>query len=322
MLAQAEYRGQTPTSVRNLPRQILQEFAYQTDSHGLLSIAKLPGKVTCYKRQVNGDTQPLKVKMTDKASEIMQLQARLRRLEKELAELRQQQPAQANDSYNLIDQGDWLYRELLEAIPDPVVVYDTQGKTVYINQAFVDIYGYSREAVLHRRIDFVPAEEKQPTFNAWQRTLEGEKVFLETKRLTKAGKLLNIQLRTALILDQQGEHRYSIVIHNDVTEAKRSEGEKLKREKLQAAMETAGAVCHEMSQPLQAILTVIELMQAEGPDSQAWPRRLDSLRQQVERLTRTTKQLSELTDFKTKAYINQVRILDLDQASPGISGDQ
>lgn len=229
------------------------------------------------------------------------------------------QPGSVGDP---VQPGSWLYRELLEAIPSPVVVYDSQGKTVFVNQAFVDTYGYSRQALMSGSVSFVPESEKEATSQAWLRTLAGEKVFLETERYTKDGRVLKIQMRTALVLDDHGNHRYTIVIHNDVTEAKRSEQEKLETERLQAAMETAGAVCHEMSQPLQAVLTVIELMRAAGSSSQEWPRLLDRLYQQIERLTHTTKQLNDLTDFKTKPYLNNMKILDLDQASSRADKDQ
>lgn len=77
------------------------------------------------------------------------------------------------------------YRALLDAMPDPVVVYDARGEAIYSNDAFEQTYGWSKEELLGHRLDFVPPEEIAPTRIAWERTLKGEKVVFETRRLTK-----------------------------------------------------------------------------------------------------------------------------------------
>lgn len=44
-----------------------------------------------------------------------------------------------------LQESEARYRTLLGAIPDPVVVYDSEGKATYLNDAFVRLYGWSRE---------------------------------------------------------------------------------------------------------------------------------------------------------------------------------
>ena len=101
------------------------------------------------------------------------------------------------------------YRTLVGAIPDPVVVYDSEGRVTYVNDAFVQVYGWSQEELMGGQIDFVPPEETIATQEAWRRTLENGTVFFETKRWNKHGDLLDIQLRTAILHDQErlGSHR-------------------------------------------------------------------------------------------------------------------
>ncbi|MGD8959682.1 MAG: PAS domain S-box protein, partial [Desulfobacteraceae bacterium] len=115
------------------------------------------------------------------------------------------------------------YRTLVGAIPDPVVVYDSEGSATYVNDAFVQVYGWSREELIGDRIDFVPFGETEATQAAWRRTLEDGTVFFETKRWKKNGDLLDIQLKTAILRDQEGKHVFSIVIHRDVTALKQAE---------------------------------------------------------------------------------------------------
>jgi two-component system response regulator AtoC len=115
------------------------------------------------------------------------------------------------------------YSNLIKAIPDGVVAYDPQGNATYANDGFVQLYGWSQEEVLGRSINFVPPEEEQRTRAAWQKTFEGEKVLLETRRMTKEGHLLDIQLRTAILRDREGNISESVVIHRDITERKRAQ---------------------------------------------------------------------------------------------------
>lgn len=128
------------------------------------------------------------------------------------------------------------YRLLLEAIPDPVIVYDTQQKITYINEAFELTYGWTKDELLGGTINFVPSEEVTKTKEAWHRTLNGEKIFFETKRKTKAGQILDIQMKTAILKDQNKKHTASIVIHRDVTIIKQTESE---REHLIGVLEKA-----------------------------------------------------------------------------------
>ena len=56
-------------------------------------------------------------------------------------------------------------------------------------------------------------------------------------------------LKTVLAIDVEGDE-WLIESLSDISEFKRAETERLEKEKLQALVETAGAVCHEMNQPL------------------------------------------------------------------------
>jgi PAS domain-containing protein len=60
------------------------------------------------------------------------------------------------------------------------------------------------------------------TRRALKQTLRGEPIFFETKRLTKNGRLLDSQLRTAILRDRNGAHTATIVIHRDITELKKA----------------------------------------------------------------------------------------------------
>jgi PAS domain S-box-containing protein len=122
-----------------------------------------------------------------------------------------------------LQESEARYRTLLGAIPDPVVVYNADGKATYVNGAFLRVYGWSKEELASERINFVPHEEKEATSEAWRRSLEDGTVFLETRRINNRGDLLDVRVRTTTLRDGEGRHSLSIVIHHDITALKRAE---------------------------------------------------------------------------------------------------
>lgn len=115
------------------------------------------------------------------------------------------------------------YSNLIKAIPDGVVLYDPEGQATYVNDGFTEMYGWTAEEIIGNVINFVPPEELPRTLEAWEKTFRGERVLLETKRFTKDGRILDIQLRTAMLCDRFGKATESIVIHRDITERKRAQ---------------------------------------------------------------------------------------------------
>jgi PAS domain S-box-containing protein len=115
------------------------------------------------------------------------------------------------------------HRALLEAIPDAVVAYDADGKVTFVNKGFREMYGWSGEELMGGGIDFVPLDESEATAMALERVSHGEEVELETKRLTKTGNELDIQLRASILRGRDGEPLECIVVHRDITQRKMAE---------------------------------------------------------------------------------------------------
>jgi PAS domain S-box-containing protein len=118
------------------------------------------------------------------------------------------------------------YRLLLESSPDPIVVYDINGVATYINPAFEQTFGFSSDELLGKPIDFVPPENWPETNEAIKNMLRGKKIHLfETKRLTKKGQVLDVQLSSTLYYDRDGQPTGNIVTLRDISAQKRAEGE-------------------------------------------------------------------------------------------------
>ena len=106
-----------------------------------------------------------------------------------------------------------------------------------------------------------------------------------------------------------------ILVIEDITDLKTAENERLERNKLIAAIETAGAVCHEMNQPLQVISGYLDIMLLKKELNGFNPNQLTKMREQLDRLGRITESLQHLKSFRSKEYLCGTEILDIERSS-------
>ena len=118
------------------------------------------------------------------------------------------------------------YRSLLRSSPDPIVVYNINGKATYVNPAFEQTFGFSSEEVLGRQIDFVPEKNWPETKEAIESMLGGKKIHLfETERMAKDGRVLDVQISSTLYKTRDGGPAGNIVILRDISAQKQAEKE-------------------------------------------------------------------------------------------------
>jgi len=97
------------------------------------------------------------------------------------------------------------------------------------------------------------------------------------------------------------------VFANDITDLK-------KTEKVFAAIETAGGICHEMNQPLQVLLGNLELLRINMEEDDPNQNLISTALLQTEKLGRITKKLAHITHYETKGYVKGT-IFDIEKSS-------
>jgi DNA-binding response OmpR family regulator len=96
--------------------------------------------------------------------------------------------------------------------------------------------------------------------------------------------------------------------------------QKAKNDALTAIVEMAGAVCHEMSQPMQAILGYSELATALTVDNGSKAHDIhERLQKSIMRLAKLKMKLIRITRYETKPYLSH-KIVDIDR-SAAITGN-
>lgn len=101
----------------------------------------------------------------------------------------------------------------------------------------------------------------------------------------------------------------------DESEHKRMEAERTEREKLQAVLEMAGAVCHELNQPMTAIAGYGEITLMATTEDDPNHQKVVKIMEQIRRMGHITKKLMKVTRYKTREYVDGTKIIDIDEAS-------
>ena len=101
-----------------------------------------------------------------------------------------------------------------------------------------------------------------------------------------------------------------------VSKEMRAEEEHLARERLEVSLQMAGAVCHELNQPLQKLSgyveTILSSLSADDPNYDNVAKIMSFARQ----MGRITGKLMRITRYETKDYVQGIKIVDIDRAAP------
>ena len=116
------------------------------------------------------------------------------------------------------------YHTVLEAAPDPVIVYDLDGDIIYLNPAFSHVFGWTLRESKGQKINFVPADSLSDARWISMKIARGETISgIETYRLTSDGSRIAVSISGAEVLDSQGTSQGSIFTIQDISARKQTE---------------------------------------------------------------------------------------------------
>jgi PAS domain S-box-containing protein len=130
----------------------------------------------------------------------------------------------AFELYQASSRAEQRYRAFLEFLPDPVFVFNMDSTVSYLNPAFEKVFGWTLKELEGKRIPFIPDSEKARTREGIKK-LFADKVLhgFETRRTTKAGRVLDIVVDGAIFYDVDDKPAGQVITLRDVTARKRAE---------------------------------------------------------------------------------------------------
>lgn len=258
--------------------------------------------------------------MEDQRKTKVQLLKEIQALRKQIAELKNDRtdrnsPENTDEigSNNLTLQED-RYRLLFELSPGGIILEDDKGVILDVNEAFCKSLGYERKELVGKKVHILAHPEVQEQVDKNIATLlSGKKLRHNEKSVRKDGSICYMDLKETKVMLPDGRAGI-LCIAEDFTEHIRAQQEHMKREKLQGVLEMAGAVCHELNQPLTTIAITSDLIQ-DFPANENMEENVRVIKTEVARMGEITKKLMKITKYETRVYVNGSKIVDIDKAS-------
>lgn len=184
------------------------------------------------------------------------------------------------------------YQAFMRAIEDPVYVLDEKGRFEFVNEAFVETFGYEQDEILGKDVSIIKDETAvEQGENNLGRILSsdgGDSIFFETEIQTKSGNSVLCEDHMT-VLPYEGEYfNGSAGILRDISEQKKRERE-LKRQN-ERLDEFTSVVSHDLRNPLSVIEGNVELLSEEFASE-----RIESIQRSLTRMNELIDDLLELS---------------------------
>lgn len=213
-----------------------------------------------------------------------------------------------------------LLDTLINTIPNPIFFKDANGVYQGCNNVFAkQILGLTRDRIIGKRPQEL-TDQIPPDLAAVYQREEIKMVHkasfhtFETEVQCADGKRRDFLFSLAPVLDEKGRINGSVAVLADLTEKNSALRDRMQKEKLEGVLETAGAVCHELNQPLQALSGYAELIAMKASEDHTLPYARQIITQ-VDRMSDITQKLQRITRYETTDYAGLTKIIDIHKAS-------
>ena len=211
------------------------------------------------------------------------------------------------------------FRGVFDSQAAGLIILDARTRRIVrVNQSYAKLLGYSAEEMVGLEMNAILAPSEAERVGLDQDNLrKGLIDGYVSERLArrKDGSELLVEARASVIKDDQGRPAYTLSVVSDLADRARAREERERRLKLQGVLEMAGTACHELNQPLQALLGQLELTAMTGPDALPAGKRMDEIMAQLDRLVEITVKIQKIARYETREYIGEGMIIDLDKSS-------
>jgi len=148
-----------------------------------------------------------------------------------------------------------MLAEALQGAGESVLITNPAGEIIYVNQAFVDITGYTFEEVKGKNPNMLQSGKQDRAFyeRMWSAICSKGKWKGELWNKRKSGELYPKALDIRAIHTDAGELKFLVGVFSDLTEQKRVENALIQSQKLEAIGTLVGGVAHNFNNLLAAI---------------------------------------------------------------------
>jgi PAS domain S-box-containing protein len=207
----------------------------------------------------------------------------------------------------------------LESINECITITDLEDNLTFVNNAFCEIYGYTREEVNGLKIQSV-LNNNDPEIiekNIIKNTMKGEwKGELINKK--KNGEQFNISLSTSPIQDDKGEIIALLGVASDITERKQAEQELIRTKEKAEEMNKLKSnflanMSHELRTPMIGMLGFSDILKEEltNPEQKLMAEEIYISGQRLLQTLNLILDLSRIESNKTELKFKEINIKEI-----------
>ncbi|MCK5386298.1 MAG: PAS domain S-box protein [Gammaproteobacteria bacterium] len=151
----------------------------------------------------------------------------------------------------------------VEQSPNIIIITDAEGKIEYVNPAFIETTGYSREEVLNKNPSIIKSGEMPRSFytELWQTITSGKTWSGIFHNRRSNGELYWDEAKISPIKNAQGDITHYLGVQSDITDKKQIEQQLRRSQKMDALGKLTGGIAHDYNNMLNVILGYTEMME-------------------------------------------------------------
>jgi PAS domain S-box-containing protein len=197
------------------------------------------------------------------------------------------------------------YVQIFRKNPQAMWVYDRDSlRFLDVNQAAVDLYGYSRAEFLSMHADDLELPN-EPSVPGQPQTNETAPPILECRHRSRSGVLIEVEINTQEIV--YAGHPAVLAVVVDVTRRKQLEAQLLQAQKMEAVGMLAGGIAHDFNNLLTVIAGYSQLLLSSLSQSDRNRASVEQIMKAGDRAAALTRQLLAFS----RRQVMQTRVLDL-----------
>lgn len=209
-----------------------------------------------------------------------------------------------------------LLNALLDGIPDRIYFKNLESRFLLINKSQALALGLAdpEEAKGKTDFDFFSEEHARQAYADEQKIIQsGEAITgIEEKETWKDGSVTWVSTTKAPFFDKQRNVVGTFGISRDITELHNAREIVEEAERRKVMLESIGAVCHHMSQPITVITSASRMLQDSlrnaPPETQKFAGYISSA---ADILAEKLQKLNEVNKYRTEKYAGNSRIIQI-----------
>ncbi|WP_041279387.1 PAS domain S-box protein [Desulfobacula toluolica] len=209
-----------------------------------------------------------------------------------------------NRAQDILKKSESTIRAMINATKSLVYLSDIEGNIINLNTPGALLFNNSPQEMIGKNLN---AFFNEPDFSKLKLLMDEVTETHNPIIYQKEHRKRHYEVTLYPVFNKSNQVDRICVFANDITDLKTTE-------KVFAAIETAGGICNEMTQPLQIIIGNLELLKLNIKNDD--PNRLfvNAMLSQAERLGAITKKLTHITRYETKKY-TKGNIFDINKSS-------